>query len=105
MKALDLDKLDAFMEIEYDGEIYNAHTENDIDDKAINVIPIPDNATNGDMIKAMFQVVGYTPLSIWTEEKRKKSGFHVHVQGEFKTDFRLTVSDDWWDAPYKKEVE
>lgn len=26
MKALNLDKLDAFMEIEYDGEIYNAYT-------------------------------------------------------------------------------
>lgn len=40
MKALNLDKLDAFMEIEYDGEIYNAYTKNDIDDKAINAIPL-----------------------------------------------------------------
>lgn len=40
MKALNLDKLDAFMEIEYDSEIYNAYTKNDINDKAINAIPL-----------------------------------------------------------------
>lgn len=66
---------------------------------------IPDNATNGDMIKVMLQVVGYTPLSIWSEEKRKKSGFHVHIKNEHKCDFSLTVSEDWWNAPYKTESE
>lgn len=72
-----------------------------IERKVDRAILIPEGATNGDMIKAMLQVVGYTPLSTWAEEKRKKSGFHVHIQGEFKTDFRLTVSEDWWNAPYK----
>lgn len=68
----------------------------------VQAIPIPDNATNGDMMKAMLQVIGYTPLSTWTEEKRKKSGFRVHIKDEHKCDFSLTVSEDWWNAPYKR---
>ena len=71
----------------------------------LNLIEIPKGATNGDMIKAMLQVVGYTPLSTWTEEKRKKSGFRVHIKDEHKCDFSLTVSEDWWNAPYRKVGE
>lgn len=67
-----------------------------------NGVILPDNATNGDMIKAMLQVVGYTPLSAWSEEKRKKSGFRVHIKDVHNCDFSLTVSEDWWKAPYKR---
>jgi hypothetical protein len=93
MKALDLDKLDAYMEIEYDGEIYDAHTENDINDKAINAIPIPDNATNGDIIKAVFP-----NASTWIEYDSNGDVMRFDVVENTTLEcFNL----DWWNAPYK----
>ena len=69
-----------------------------------NAIIIPQNATNGDVIKTMFSVVGFTPLT-WHISSDRKEGFHVHIEDCFKDDFRLTVSKDWWNAPYKAESE
>ena len=46
-----------------------------------NVIPIPEGATNGDMIKAMF------PNDLWLQLYARRT------------------KKDWWNAPYKKEVE
>ena len=76
------------MEIEYDGEIYNAHTENDIDDKAINVIPIPDSATNGDVIKAMFPNL-----------KVEDNGGSIYLH--YPNGGWIVIDKDWWNAPYK----
>lgn len=56
------------------------------------VIEIPDNATNGDMIKAMFP------------------DLEVEIEGNYITcwiDEHRWVGFDlsWWNAPYKKEVK
>ena len=53
------------------------------------MIPFPDGATNGDMIKALFP---RTPTGV---------SLDVWFDGEmiFKT------SEDWWNAPYKSERE
>lgn len=67
------------------------------------LVTIPDNPTNGDIIKAMFPVVGFTPLTLHTSSDRKE-GFYVHIEDYSKYDFRLTVSKDWWNAPYEKEI-
>ena len=75
-----------------------------IDHHVPTVLTIPDNPTNGDMIKALFSVVGFTPLT-WRISSDRKEGFHVHIEDCFKDDFRLTVSKDWWNAPYKAEIK
>lgn len=61
--------------------------------KKINAIIIPDNATNGDMIKAMFNV---TIKHIYKEENT----IITILDGKTKC-FDL----DWWNAPYKLESE
>ena len=48
------------------------------------VIKIPDNATNGDVIRAMF------PKTIFIQEKRENK---LNA---------LMISDEWWNAPYKE---
>lgn len=48
--------------------------------------PIPDNATNGDVIKLLFQ---YDDLGIEV------------IEGNI----RFNLGDDWWNAPYKAESE
>lgn len=50
------------------------------------VVVIPDNTTNGDMIKAMFPKM-FCDTKGQTEE------------------FTGMTLKDWWNAPYKKEVE
>jgi len=58
------------------------------------VIPIPEGATNGDMIKAMFPQ--------W--DLREEIGYEYKLFGETHK-FEGLVDEDWWNAPYKKEVE
>ncbi len=60
-----------------------------------NGTPIPDNATNGDMIKAMFP---YAKIDI--NEMLGVSGI-VFVDSENEI---IPISQDWWNAPYKKNV-
>ena len=58
------------------------------------LIPIPDRATNGDIIKAMFPYI----------ESRldEKTGIMLVKWTDGTT---KTFKADWWNAPYKKEVE
>ena len=62
-----------------------------------NGVILPDNATNGDMIKAMFP---YACFEEYEDECR-----HIVIMwadGEAS----IVISDfewDWWNAPYKKE--
>ena len=55
-------------------------------------IPIPANATNGDMIKAMFPNLkgGEKAFEIVVTVNKNKVG---------------NISVDWWNAPYKTESE
>lgn len=58
-----------------------------------NGTPIPDNATNGDMIKVMFDV---------TEEDFYDEDRMVDVYGLDRTDDPSTFYADWWNALYKR---
>ena len=53
-----------------------------------NGTPLPDNATNGDMIKTIFP-----------ETKIYDDVYVMHI-GIGRTD--MNFSKDWWNAPYKK---
>ena len=57
-----------------------------------NGTPIPDNVTNGDVIKAMFS-------------NGKCSEYFADVEmktEENDTRFKSVFDRDWWDAPYQK---
>lgn len=55
-----------------------------------NAIRIPENATNGDMLKAIFPQ--------WN--LREGIGFEYKLFGE-KHKFEGLVDEDWWNAPYR----
>lgn len=57
--------------------------------KNVNVIIIPENATNGDMIKAVFNCM------VIEISKGK-----VYVEGIY-----FPFDEEWWNAPYKAESE
>ena len=59
----------------------------------LNGTPIPDNATNGDMINAMFDITG----EYFYDEDRM-----VDVYGLDRTDEPSTFYADWWNAQYQK---
>lgn len=54
---------------------------------------IPDNATNGDMVKTMFP-----HYDIEVDEHKG----YVRI---FYSDFYTTYPLEWWNAPYKREEE
>lgn len=62
---------------------------------AVNAIVIPDNATNGDMIKAMFPNV-----EIYTVVINEIVDVEIC---EDRSELRCSV--DWWNSPYRKEQE
>lgn len=69
----------------------------ELDYYTVQAIPIPDNATNGDMIKAMFP---YAHFEEYEDECR-----HIVIMwadGKAST-IRSDFEWDWWNAPYKKE--
>jgi hypothetical protein len=61
--------------------------------KEFDAIPIPEGATNGDMIKAVFGA------------KDKDENFVIQTITVTMCGIRKTFSRDWWYAQYKKEVE
>ena len=61
---------------------------------AVPAIPIPDNATNGDVIKALFP-------SWKVEHVRKMSGMNRYECGIDSIN-HISFYDDWWNAPYKR---
>lgn len=61
-------------------------------EETVKAIPIPDNATNGDMIKDMF------PNAII---EINEIGSMVHVKYNNHTCW-VNYELDWWNAPYKE---
>jgi len=59
-------------------------------------IYVPKGATNGDMIKAMF------PYFQINEEWKATRHFELRTDC---TEITGIATSDWWNAPYKKEVE
>ena len=68
--------------------------------KKVNVIPIPDGSTNGDMIKAMFH---NCECSVH-EYMGIKCGIDVKIYFYENQYFTVWFPTNWWNAPYKKEV-
>ena len=64
-----------------------------------NISVVPENATNGDMIKAMFPNAEITKI-MGSFDKDKLLGYRTWLGGRSQ-DYPL----DWWNAPYKKESE
>ena len=65
--------------------------------ETVNAIIIPENATNGDMIKVMFN-----PYSV------KDYGYEVYVnltEEDYKKDIFQKYLSEWWNSPYKRESE
>ena len=62
------------------------------------IVVIPDNATNGDMIKALFP-----NALIYVDTTLKKVWFCVYEDKDDEDfDKHVTFPLDWWNAPYKK---
>ena len=66
--------------------------------KDLEFITLPDNATNGDMIKAMF------PNTRIYESGLDHLSVEVRI-GEYPAELTMNVSGKWWDSPYRKEQE
>ena len=95
MRLIDADKLlDMFDDSSLDMAI-KEDVETFLDSTSVTVIEIPPNATNGDMIKAMFPNIQLADHFDY--------GNAVIDYYEIKntyTEFR--VASDWWNAPYKR---
>lgn len=73
-----------------------------VEEEEVDAIEIPENATNGDMIKAMFYIPdseidkGLSTIYIYTNKRVLKGGSQDLLRKQ------ITFNKDWWDAPYKK---
>lgn len=65
---------------------------------SVPAIPIPEGATNGDVIKAMFP-------NCEQKENIHNGYFEMYFDNDLKNASYMRVSKDWWNAPYKKEVK
>ena len=95
MRPIDADKLTDIYTI-YD-DYGDKHTVIDASDitgaPTINAIVIPENATNCDMIKAMF------PNLEWTGAYKDEDFYSLDSNTPFSA--RLKAFRCWWNAPYK----
>lgn len=62
-----------------------------------NIIEIPNNATNGDVIKAMF------PNLEWIGNDRNVDFYYLDSDTPYAP--HLSTFQSWWNAPYKREGE
>jgi hypothetical protein len=62
-------------------------------------ICIPENATNGDMIKTMF------PKCEQKEHINNNGYFEMYFDNDLKNADYMRVSKKWWNAPYKEAEE
>lgn len=95
MKVVTLDSIVAVIRARrgYKGFLYKFIEECEI----VDAIPIPDGATNGDMIKAMFP-------NAKTWEVTRDDIHCAYI--EFKDICEIkSFPLSWWNAPYQKEVE
>jgi hypothetical protein len=68
-----------------------------IDKRSIEAIPIFDDVTNGDMIKAMFPNFKFNEE--WKATRRfelQSEQGHIEITG--------IATNDWWNAPYKENI-
>ena len=69
-----------------------------------NAILIPDNATNGDMIKAMFPNVTFDNAMPFTDGRWET--MNLDTENETRATYKptqLRTYADWWNAPYEEK--
>ena len=70
-----------------------------------NAIIITKEATNGEVIKAMFGITdndideGLSTTYVYTKTRVLKGGSQDYLREQ------ITFNRDWWNAPYKRKVE
>ena len=67
--------------------------------REVNAVEIPENATNGDVIKALFPQMGVNE-----DWKATRSGQILSKDKKY-VDISFACTSDWWNAPYKKGSE
>lgn len=60
------------------------------------MIPLPDGATNGDVIKALF------PNAIYKHVNKLSGMNFMRVTGLDAFGFNTDFYDEWWNAPYER---
>ena len=98
MDLIDRDELELDTEWSdyYDG--FTSYSQSQINGAVeVQAIPIPEGATNGDMIKAMFP-------NCEQKEYIHNGYFDMYFDNDLKNASYMRVSKYWWNAPYKKEV-
>jgi hypothetical protein len=99
MRLIDADKyqkelLSAYDDVSMEFEVLDRQP-------LVSAIPIPEGATNGDMIKAIFDIPdseideGLSTTYIYTSKRVLKGGSQDYLRKQ------ITFSRDWWNAPYK----
>ena len=81
-RLIDANKVDGFIGLEYDGREIKSVEEFE---KILTVLAIPENPTNGDMIKALFPDISITEIG---------GGATIVVANDYK------FNSTWWNAPY-----
>ena len=76
----------------------------------IQAIPIPDGATNGDMVKAVLERCSHhievkRHEVVYNNVSFRYHGIDVEIYQSEKVFFTLWFPKDWWNAPYRREVE
>ena len=97
MRLIDADKLkqEVYTTTEWNGDVHRIIYETSVDKApTVNAVVIPDGATNGDMIKAVFPN---------TESRLDKNTGITLVRWEDGT--TKCYKTEWWNAQYKAESE
>lgn len=99
MNLIDRDELELDTEWSdyYDG--FTSYSQSQINGAVeVQAIPIPKGATNGDMIKAMFQ-------NCEQKEHMNNGYFEMYFDNDLKNASYMRVSKNWWNAPFKRGRE
>lgn len=67
----------------------------------INAIPIPEGATNGDMIKAMFPKCQDRKARFEEDDGEVYEVHFVHLWDSMAVN---KYDENWWNSPYKRQV-
>lgn len=72
----------------------------------VNAIQIPNNASNGDVIKAMFPDAKFDNAMPFTDGRWETMNLDTEnkIRAMYKPT-QLRTYADWWNAPYKAEIE
>ena len=82
----------------FTSRIYALLHSQEVTEKEVNCIEIPNGATNGDMIEAMFP-------NCEQKEHMHNGYFEMYFDGDLGNASYMRVSKDWWRAKYRIDEE